>query len=211
MVFYMASSGRTVLGEPPPGLAREGNAATREARTEAKPKTNWQENLPEFTMSARSAAIAVVAIVLAVGYYFYSSRVPASLNDRGKDIGNAFAKGDLAQLKASTTPETVDDLVQWYGIANSMFETRKKLWAGQDILVGAVTIEEDLKKRSGEVLLSLVPAKAPERTEALTKAAAAQEMARRSLELTIYFSADPWGKWRVDGRRTLNAAPRQAQ
>jgi hypothetical protein len=209
MVFYLTTSGRTILGEPPTSLTKGEAGGARTAT--AKPQTNWQENLPEFTMSKKSAGIALAAIVLAGGLYWYNTRESQTLKDRAAEVGAAFSADDLSRLKGYATPDSVDDLVQWYGVAHAMLETRKKLWSGREILASPLVIEEDVKKRSGEVLLTLVPGRGSSRSEAISKEMGSDDVAKRSLSLSIFFLTDTWGKWRIDGKRTLGAAPRNAQ
>lgn len=208
MVFHMTSGGRTVLGEPPAENRKGDRHSGRDAVAEAKPRADWKENLPEFTVTGRSALISlVVIVVLAIGYFFYN-QTPESLGDRGKRVGEAFAAGKLNDLKAYATDDSADDVVQWFGIADRVLQDRKKIWAGSEIKVGVVPVDENTRNKTGEVLVSLVPAHAPPHTENIAKHADAAELARRSLELTLFFKLDAWGKWRLDGKKTLLGAPR---
>jgi hypothetical protein len=210
LVFYLTAAGRTVLGEPPPNVAKGESPNSREARTatKAKPKANWQENLPEFNVSGKAAGIAVAAIVVALGIVFFNNRTPATFKDRGEEIGRLFVANDLARLKTLATPDSVDELVQWYGITNGIFQDRKKLWSGRPIQLSALVIDETPKARSGEMVISLVPAGGSNNNEPVARGKEVAALALRSLELTVFFTADAWGKWRIDGKRTLNAAPR---
>lgn len=208
MVFHMTSGGRTVLGEPPTETGKGGRHSGRDALAEAKPRADWRENLPEFTVTGKSALVALVLIVVVAIGYFLFNQAPESLQDRGKRVGEAFADGKLNQLKGFASDDSADEVVQWYGIADRVLQERKKLWSGAEVRVGVVPVDENLRAKTGEVLVSLVPTHAPPHAESITKHTDQAELARRSLELTLHFKLDAWGKWRLDGKKTLLAAPR---
>lgn len=207
MVFHMTSGGRTLLGEPVAETRKGDRQSTREG-AEAKPRSDWRENLPEFTVTGRSALISLIAIVVVAIGYFLFNQAPESLQDRGKKVGEAFAEGNLSLLKSYASDDSADEVVQWYGIADRVLQERKKIWTGQEIKVGVVPVEENPRQRTGEVLVSLVPSHGTPHAEAIAKNSEHAEMARRSLELSLFFKLDSWGKWRLDGKKTLLGAPR---
>jgi hypothetical protein len=209
MVFHMATSGRTILGEPPAEQGKGDRRSGRDGSATAKQRADWKENLPEFNVTGRSALITLILLVVfGLGYFFYT-REPETLSDRGKLVGEAFVADSLSRVKAYSSPDSVDEVVQWYGIAKRVLDDRKKIWTGRDIRVGCVPIDENRRQRTGEVLISLVPSHAsPQAEKIISNNPDIAEMAKRSLELSLHFTLDSWGKWRLDGRRTLVAAPK---
>ena len=204
----MTSTGRTVLGEPALENRKGDRRSGRDAAADAKPRSDWRENMPEFTVTGRSALISLIAIVVVVIGYFVLNQAPESLEERGKRVGEAFAEGKLSALKSYATDDSPDDVVQWFGIADRVLQERKKIWTGSEILVGVVPVDENRRQRTGEVQVSLVPSHGTPHAESIAKNSDHAEMARRSLELTLFFKLDSWGKWRLDGKKTLLGAPR---
>jgi hypothetical protein len=148
-------------------------------------------------------------VAAAIGYFVFG-RAPESLQERAKVVAQAFADGDLASLKSSAVSGSEDDVVQWYGVAHPLLEDRKKTWTSKEILVGALVIEENPRQRSGEVVAILSPAKGTSRADSIASNAELGELARKPIELRLFFRPDSWGKWRLDGKKTNEAAPRSA-
>ncbi len=210
--FHVSTSGRSILGEPP--VIKNGKDARGHGHAHdpmaapPKPASDWKESLPEFTVTGRSAIIALVAIVLGAGVYFMMSRPTEGLSDYAKQVAQAFADDDLGRLKGFTTSASADDLVQWYGTVRPKFEDLKKQWVSKEVLVGVLVIEEDLRKRSGEVTAIIAPTKASERDASLSGSRDMGIDPTKPMEITLKFTSDQWGKWRLDGTKMRDSAAR---
>lgn len=213
-VFYISTTGRALLGEPPaPGKhdrTQHGHEATvgGGAATAAAPvaASDWRESLPEVTISGRSALIALGVLLAAGVGYAVLSRPGESLKDGAQVVAQHFADGNLDRLKSVSLSGTTDDLVQWYGHLRPQLETRKKEWAGHDVLVGVLVIEENARARSGLVTAILAPSKPSTRDASIHGAADVGGVSSKPMEITFYFTPDSWGKWRIDGKKMLERA-----
>ena len=198
--FYISSSGRTMLGDPPAQGEPE-RPRGHDGFSPTKPATDWRDSLPEFTMTGRSAVISLIVLAV-VGLGYYIMNLPSErLEDRAKIVVQQFADGNLDRLKGEALTGTVDDLVQWYGTSHTKFESLKKEWAGRDVLVGVLVIEENQRARSGQVTAILAPTKPTTRDASLHGAADVGGLSNKPMELTFYFTPDGRGRWHVDGKK----------
>lgn len=201
--FHIASSGRTVLGDPPAVVKADHGRSRDDAVTATKVRSDWKDNLPEFTMTGRSGLVAIAVLVVVGALYYVMSGPGESLTDRAKGVAQHFADGNLDRLKGDALGGTADDLVQWYGQMNRQFQDMKKEWAGRDVLVGVLVIEENPRMRSGQVAAILAPSKPSTRDASLHGAADVGGLSAKPMEIMFYFTPDAWGKWHVDGKKML--------
>lgn len=203
--FHIASSGRTVLGDPP-AVKDEHFRHRDDAAVAPKAGSDWKDNLPEFTVTGRSAVVALAVLLVAGVLYYVMSRPGENLTDSAKGVAQHFADGNLERLKGDALSGTADDLVQWYGQMHRQFQDLKKEWAGRDVLVGVLVIEENPRMRSGQVAAILAPSKPSTRDASLHGVADVGGLAAKPMEIMFYFTPDAWGKWRVDGKKMLERA-----
>lgn len=203
--FYISSSGRTLLGDPPRGKDDNGHHAhTTEPAHPVGERADWRDNLPEFTVTGRSALISLGVVLVAIVVYLVTSRPGESLTDGAKLVAQHFVDGNLDRLKRDALNGTTDDLVQWYGQAHPHLETAKKEWAGRDVLVGVLVIDENARARSGLVTAIVAPSKPSTRDASLHGTADVAGLTEKPMEIMLHFTPDPWGKWRIDGKKMLS-------
>ncbi|MDR3633924.1 MAG: hypothetical protein P4L84_08975 [Isosphaeraceae bacterium] len=202
-LFHISPSGRTLLGDPPLQPANDRQRGRADAPSPSKPASDWKDSLPEFTMTGRSAVVALIVLVVGGAAYFVMTRPGENLADRAKVVAQDFADGGLDRLKSGALSGTVDELVQWYGQSHRQFEELKKEWAGREVLVGVLVIEENPRLRSGQVTAILAPSKPSARDASLHGSADVGGLANKPVEIMFYFTPDAWGKWRVDGKKML--------
>jgi len=194
--------GRFVAGEPPIDKAKLERMAIRASRT-AAPK-GWRDFVPDGEFPTRQAIALGALVVLVWGVVAYLRREPEGLGEYATVATEALARDNQSYIKSLTTPETVDDVVNWSELLRPQLASLKEQSSGGDLNVSVVVIDQNRRQRTGLVSAFVSPNAAGGGTAGQPTAASHRP---RPLEFPLYWVLDRWGKWRLDGKTTLLSAP----
>jgi hypothetical protein len=212
-VFHVTPTGRAVLGEPPQA-AVTANKAPRE-----KVEIDFGLNLPpwlgrfaKFVFSPRVLAVVGGLILLAGGYIGVSILRGESLQERTVKVARAAVMDDLATLLELSSTDTGDATLLWYTALRPQCEEFKGSLQTPTPFVEVLVNKEDTNNGTVSVVarinsqepLSGIGARLP-------GASVGSLTPNKSLELPLEFISEGLGGWRLDGKRTFAAIPKNPE
>jgi hypothetical protein len=162
-------------------------------------------------VSIRTVLLGVAAIVVGGGLYMLWMKPPEPLADRARLTAERFADDDLAYLKAIASSDTVDDVVRWFDAKHPELMKSRDTWQTKGTKVEVTVIGEDRKERRGEALAFIYPrsegsARSNQVVEAANAANPTATAPAQPMSLKLHWVLDGSGRWRLDGRSTLQSA-----
>jgi hypothetical protein len=196
-VFHMNKAGRVVLGEPHDESRSATRTAVRATKPAEKKSGTWRDYLPEGEITPRMKAAALGAAALCAGFIVWLLLPVATLEQRAKDVAEAFKKGERSTLKsmALKSPNTSREVENWYNVVHPRLEKRMKEWGVNDVRV-EVMPDMDNTKEGEKVTVMLMPAVAGSLTS---------DSFQKSITLMFYLKKRS-GQWWINGKATVNAA-----
>jgi len=223
VVFHMEPSGRTILGEPNHGPAKDPRKQKKQGEHHSVlealhlPKlddlTHLGDNLSDYSFPVKPVlGILGGLVVLWIGFSFFNGP-PESVADRARLAVEALANDDLSRLKGYATDKTRDDLIRWYDAAHARLEQSRQSWGSKDSTVQVVIIEEDHKAQKGVVEAFIVPASSGTQTASMIPAVGSKSNAKGAANKTPVAFSLHWvysgSHWWLDGRQSLSVLSMQ--
>lgn len=204
-VFHMHQDGRAVLGEPPMALKKADRSQKFSKLTKSFSLGDWKSYLPDGELSPKKGMVLFAGLGFILAIVLLLNRSPEGLDTLATSTVNAFVNNnDSGRLKAIATPSTAEFVEEWAEAVRPQLDKLRKKSEGSDISVSIVVIDQNKRKRKGQVTAFL--------SSGLGSVVAAQSTStggrpQPPLELPIFWILDRWGHWRLDGRQTLMATP----
>jgi len=202
----MTTAGRTILGEPHHEPAKVETAS--EIRVPRLPSLEEIKDLKTTLMSIspQKLGIGALALMLLAVIWFVMSLPGESLADRTALTAQKFAEDDLAYLKQIASVETVDDVVRWFDVVHPKLVKAREQWKTKSTNVRVTVIDENLKQRVGEAQAFVYPKAGPAHEATIKSAAETTPTRIEPVDLKMHWLLDKRGRWRLNGRMTLQAA-----
>lgn len=210
VVFHMNTAGRTLLGEPQADTSKTDSHPHEGSHMPSfEGLGGLKDNLP--TVSGKSLLLGVAAIVVGGGLFMFMTKPPESLAERAKITAERFAQDDLAYLKEIASSDSIDDVVRWFDAVHPQFVKNRAQWKSRDANVQVMIIGEDRRQRRGEAQAFIYPAQGSSHSASIAKAADAATSSGEAppppVDLKLHWILES-GRWRLDGKQTLEAANR---
>jgi hypothetical protein len=208
--FHVKPSGRAVIGEARP----DGTAARAEAAPGAIDRSaDVDQWFAKLAASARKFAryAAVVAVVL-VGYGLYRAFLrPASLEEQSLRAASAIARNDSAAIRAMALEGTGDEAAAWFD--SVLPEFKALVFSSPSVVprMEIVSVRRDPETSSAEVVARLSLEEPQGRMGIVAASTSIGSAAGLTAEAPFVMVDRGWGGWRLDGRRTQEAARKEAE
>jgi hypothetical protein len=207
-VFHISPSGRALLGEPHAEPVKAEAAAERGGTRllEIEGLDTLADRLSHVRL--KSLVIGLAVLVAAGGLWMLLLRPPERLADRTSATVQRFADDDLAYLKEIAADDTADDVVRWFDVVHPEYVKLREEWKNKGTEVRVTVIDEDRRRRTGEAQAFVYPATGPVHAAAIAGELDASPTPVKPMDLTLCWTLDGRGRWRLDGARTFQAASR---
>jgi hypothetical protein len=192
-VFHMNKAGRVVLGEPHDESRSATRTAMRATKTAEKKSGTWRDYLPEGELTPRMKLAALGGAALAVGFIVWLLIPVATLEQRAKDVAEAFKNGEKSTLKSMAYTSTSREVENWYNVVHPRLEKRMKEWGANDVRVDVMP-DMDSTREGEKVTVMITPA------GALTS-----DSLQKRMTLMFYLRKKS-GQWWINGKATVNSA-----
>jgi hypothetical protein len=201
--FYITSSHRAVLGDPPIVKAGKSGGRSGQDRAEAFDEmaarfSTWK--LPQVSPMA-VGAVVLVALLVGAGYWLFSRQ---TLETRSEIAANALIKGEMKTVIDLCVPGTETEAIMWYGQVARKYNFLKLALAGED---PEVTLRVQGDTRGDSALVIATYAKKGTRIASSAFLESLQPVpslanSNTTFELPLFWVKDTWGNWVLDGKRT---------
>lgn len=209
-VFHLSPSLHPVMGEPP---------APKEVPRERIARERIEIDLPGFEglgeklsrvklPDAKTLGITLgVLLVLGFFYWLFSKQ---TVDQRSHALASAIRKLDLDAASTMALAGTEMEAMKWVGDVYKQYLDLKLNLGNLDPGVQISTqvnsdgSAQSLLRFSREGATSTGPLSVEQASSLEDKSSEA----RKSMELVVFWAKDTWGAWRLDGKRTLEAAAR---
>jgi hypothetical protein len=157
---------------------------------------------------ARGLRIAAVTSALLLLWVLYAVFGSDSLDRRARTLARALASGDAGRVAALAASSTESDLENWYQKVRPRVDELKT--AETDEIRPSIRIQsEDARQGAAQVVVVLGSAREVRPIGGVSVDELGMK-GRLALELPVFWTVDGWGRWRIDGTRTFQAADRLA-
>jgi len=207
-VFHLTPSGRAVPGEPPDPEAKKDHPPHHHpapSKKEAEPS-----GFPGFTRGPLLAVLALALMALgAVSLPALRALVagPSEIvTPRAEAVAKALAGSSADAFKQSVLPGTEDDATRFYEqTMRSLAPVREKS-PSKEVEAKVLVLEVDADQKVAQVVTFFTPKKGSTHVQQVTEVAA-DDSAKSIADVTLWFSKDGKGSWRLDGRRCVGVKP----
>jgi hypothetical protein len=209
--FHVKPSGRAVIGEARPDGPTAAQAEIDPGDIDRSAEVDqWFAKL---AASARKFAryAAMVAAVLA-GYGLYRAFLqPASLEEQSLRAASAIARNDLDAIRAMALDGTGDEAAAWFDSVAPEFKAHVRSAPSVVPRMEIVSVRRDPETSSAEVVARLSLAEPQGRMGIVAASTSIGSVAGLTAEAPFVMVDRGWGGWRLDGRRTREAARKEAE
>jgi len=208
--FHVKPSGRAVIGEARPD-------GTASARPEVDPSlidrsADVDQWFAKLGASARRFAryAAVLAVVL-VGYGLYRTFLhPVGLEEQSLRAASAIARNDLSTIREMAFDGTSDEAVEWYDSIHPEFKQQLRTAPSVVPKLEIVSVRRDPATSTAEVVTRLSLVEPEGRMGIVAASTSIGSLGGLSVEVAFVMVDCGWGGWRLDGKRTNEAARKEA-
>lgn len=201
-IFHLTSNGKIVLGEPVDEAAKDDlKTAAKAAAPKFDPADIDFSNFGIGSLS-KTQRYAIVGTACAALIYLFFPFEYFQTNDltlNAERVTRAFAEGNTDTIQAVALPETGNDAVEYYKRIRPRLEEVRRESVSKTLLSGTLVVEMNKASGHAEVVGFFKPGVGTARDEAIINDSG---IVRKSAELTLHFSKDSQGSWRLDGKRS---------
>ena len=203
-VFHLKPGGVAVLGEPP---ATKSSPKVRTVRERPELISSANEGLGDYFAKIRLpdpkiiGVTLVVLMIIGMLSWVFSQE---SVETRSKIMASAIAKGDIGAVMPMVLPGTEGDAMKWfYEIHPNYLDLKKSMGLHEP----AVQIQVQ-KTSDGQSAVALLVFSRDGAHQGVNPTGEDELLApkvskvKNSLEITLYWTPDTWGTWRLDAKRT---------
>lgn len=200
-VFHLTPSGRAVPGEPPDPDAKHDHHHPHPAPH----KTDLDPLAVPSVSRARMVAVLALAL-LGVGVYtvrsvpYWTAYPFENVTPKAEAVAAAIASGRADHYASDVLPGTEESASQFYhNTARRLAAVREKSPL-KEIDSKVLVLEVDANQTVAQVVSYFTPKKGNAHNQQIADAVT-EDLPATLTEVTLWFSKDGQGKWRLDGRR----------
>ena len=206
-VFHLSPSLHAVIGEPPAQKVVPRERAQRErVELELPGLEGLGEKLSKIKLPDVKMIGVTLAVLMVVGFFWWLFS-KKSVQQQSQTLATAIRNMDLNTTSAMALPGTEMEAMKWLGdVAKRYIDLKLSLG---NLEPGVQISAHQNSDGSAQSLLVFSREGASSTGPLSVEQAASLEPSsegKKSMELVVFWAKDVWGAWRLDGKRTEEAA-----